>query len=499
MVKRSDTLECGTLGNPEKTSHYKALSKIAAIKQERRRIEDLNPAAYNPRKRLQPGDDEYENLKRSIEAFGYVDPIIINADGTVIGGHQRLNVLNDLGYTEVDVSVVDVDKNTEKALNVALNKIVGDWDNEKLAVIFADLDAEGYDLSLTGYEESEYTDLMSALTDGIRDAGMCDPDELVLPRPETTTRKGDMWLIGEHRLLCGDSTSREDVSRLMDGKHSRLLFTSPPYSDMRTYNGHKDLSENHIARFVQTYAEYAEIQAVNLGIQIKNSEVNPYWDIYIKLAREAGLKLLSWNVWDKLQCGSVGQQKAMIPIRHEFIFVFGECAVEGNRTWKKKEASVKPNGSKRKVRQADGSMKASSKGRTDKKFKRMESVLEIMEPEEALDDIDLSEFDQVESVTKVLSERGKIRSEHPATFPVGLPTEYILSFTDRGDIVVEPFGGSGTTMIACEQKHRVCYSMELDPQYCDVIVRRYMQFTGKHDVTLLRDDKKIPVEKTGIS
>ena len=126
MVKRSETLECGTSGNAEKTAHYKSLSKIAAIKQERRRIEALNPAEYNPRKRLQPGDDEYESLKRSIEAFGYVDPIIINADGTVIGGHQRLNVLNDLGYTEVDVSVVNVDKNTEKALNIALNKIAGD-------------------------------------------------------------------------------------------------------------------------------------------------------------------------------------------------------------------------------------------------------------------------------------------------------------------------------------------------------------------------------------
>lgn len=477
---------------------YNQLSKVAAIRQERRRIDELNPAEYNPRKRLKPGDEEYESLKRSIEVFGYVDPIIINADGTVIGGHQRLNVLVDLGYSDADVAVVDLNKNDEKALNIALNKITGEWDIEKLAEIFAELDADGYDASVTGYEESEYLDLIEAISDSVREAGMCDPDELVLPQKDVATMPGDLWLIGKHRLLCGDSTNGDDISRLLDGMHSKLLFTSPPYSDMREYNGGKELSVSNIARFVQAYAPYADIQAVNLGIQIKDSAVNPYWDAYIELAKEAGMKLLAWNVWDKLNCGSVGQQKAMIPIRHEFIFVFGEQRVDGNRTWKKKENSITPNGQARKVRQADGSMKISSKGKTDKRFKKMESVVEVPEPEDLDDCFETLGFEQVESVTKVMSERGKIRSEHPATFPVALPSEYIMSFTEVGDVVIEPFGGSGTTMIACEMKRRNCCSMELDPQYCDVIVRRYMQFTGKTDVVLVREGKEIPVADTGI-
>ena len=115
------------------------MKKVAAVKQERWKIADLRPAEYNPRKRLQPGDEEYERLKRSVETFGYVDPIIINADGTVIGGHQRLFVLQDLGYHEADVSVVSLNKNDEKALNIALNKISGEWDEEKLAAIFSEL------------------------------------------------------------------------------------------------------------------------------------------------------------------------------------------------------------------------------------------------------------------------------------------------------------------------------------------------------------------------
>ena len=137
------------------------LSKVAAVKQERRKVTDLKPAEYNPRKRLQPGDEEYERLKRSIETFGYVDPIIVNADGTVIGGHQRLFVLQDLGYTEADVAVVDLNKADEKALNIALNKISGEWDEVKLADIFAELNADGYDSTVTGYERSEISDILS--------------------------------------------------------------------------------------------------------------------------------------------------------------------------------------------------------------------------------------------------------------------------------------------------------------------------------------------------
>lgn len=137
--------------------------KVASLAKERRKISDLRPAVYNPRKKLKPGDDEYEKLKASIEAFGYVDPIIVNKDGTVIGGHQRLFVLQDLGYDEADVAVVDLNKNDEKALNIALNKITGEWDEEKLASIFAELDVEGYSLNLTGFTDDEIFNLNQSL------------------------------------------------------------------------------------------------------------------------------------------------------------------------------------------------------------------------------------------------------------------------------------------------------------------------------------------------
>lgn len=148
---------------PDDKKSVNPLEKVAAVQQERWKIADLRPAEYNPRKHLRPGDEEYERLKRSIQTFGYVDPIIINADGTVIGGHQRLFVLQDLGYHEADVAVVNLSKQDEKALNIALNKISGEWDEEKLAAIFAELDAAGYDTEETGFDKKEQQEVMEAV------------------------------------------------------------------------------------------------------------------------------------------------------------------------------------------------------------------------------------------------------------------------------------------------------------------------------------------------
>ena len=122
---------------------------------ETRKLADLRPAAYNPRRKLQPGEPEYEKIARSIEEFGYCDPIIINKDGTIIGGHQRHQVLLDLGAESADVVVVDLDPDKEKALNIALNKITGSWDEAKLTELIGDLDVEGYDLTKTGYSDKE--------------------------------------------------------------------------------------------------------------------------------------------------------------------------------------------------------------------------------------------------------------------------------------------------------------------------------------------------------
>lgn len=196
---------------------------------EKKKVIDLVPADYNPRKDLKPGDKEYEKLKRSIDEFGYVDPLIWNKrTSRLVGGHQRLKVLKDMGIDEVDVVVVDMDEEKEKALNVALNKISGDWDKDKLMLLITDLQGEDFDVSLTGFDPEELDDLFKDdMKDGVKDDNFDVDKELKKP---TMTKPGDLWQLGEHRLLCGDSTKEESYNLLMAGKQANLVITDPPYN-----------------------------------------------------------------------------------------------------------------------------------------------------------------------------------------------------------------------------------------------------------------------------
>lgn len=188
----------------------------------------LKPAEYNPRKKLKPGDKEYEKIKASIQEFGFADPLVVNADMTIIGGHQRLTVAMDLGYTEVPCAVVDVDKTREKALNIALNKITGQWDDEMLANLLKDLDGVQFNTDLTGFEREEIAALCSKLYDKEVKEDDFDVDK-ELKQP-CFSKLGDLWMLGNHRVICGDSTGEEVYTRLMDGMKANLVLTDPPYN-----------------------------------------------------------------------------------------------------------------------------------------------------------------------------------------------------------------------------------------------------------------------------
>ncbi|MCX4294649.1 MAG: ParB N-terminal domain-containing protein, partial [Prevotella sp.] len=184
---------------------------------ETRKLADLHPAEYNPRKKLTPSDPEYVQIKNSINEFGYADPIVINADGTIIKGHQRCNVMIDLGYTEAEVIVLDIpDKSKEKALNIALNKITGKWDNQLLKDLLVELDLDGYDFSVTGFHRDELEDLIQQL-DIPPEASddNFDPDEEAGKIENPESRTGDIWQLGRHRLMCGDATNPNHIAELL--------------------------------------------------------------------------------------------------------------------------------------------------------------------------------------------------------------------------------------------------------------------------------------------
>ena len=414
---------------------------MAAIQQERRSIDDLNPAEYNPRKRLQPGDEEYERLKTSIETFGYVDPIIINADGTVIGGHQRLFVLRDLGYSEADVAVVDLSKADEKALNIALNKISGEWDEEKLAEIFAELDADGYDLSLTGFGEDEYSNIVSALTDSLQAELLGDPDEVPEPPKEPVTNLGDIWQIGRHRLMCGDSTNTENVGKLLGGEKADILLTDPPYNV--AYEG-KTADALTIQNDSMEDTDFREF--LRDAFAAANTHMKPGAVFYIWHADSEGYNFrgachdVGWRV---RQC-LIWEKNTMVMGRQDYQWRHEPCLYG----WK------------------DG---AAHLWTSDRK---QTTVLNFDKPQR--------------------------NGEHPTMKPVPLFAYQIENNTKTGDTVLDLFGGSGTTIVACEQLGRYGRLMELDPKYCDVIVKRYASVTGKNDITLVRNGKEIPVTETEI-
>ena len=181
---------------------------MGAMEWKKLSVDELCPAAYNPRKKLKAGDKEYEKIKNSILEFGYVEPIIVNYDMTVIGGHQRLTVLKDLGYTEVQCVVVHIeDEHKVKALNIALNKITGAWNEQLLADLLVDLQSVDFNTDLTGFEAPEIEQLFSKVHNkDIKEDDFDVEEELKNP---PISRKGDIWILGRHRVICGDSTLPE--------------------------------------------------------------------------------------------------------------------------------------------------------------------------------------------------------------------------------------------------------------------------------------------------
>lgn len=395
-------------------------------------VGELKPAAYNPRKKLKAGDKEYEKIKNSIQEFGYVEPIIVNYDMTVIGGHQRLTVLKDLGYTEVQCVVVRIeDENKVKALNVALNKITGAWDEQLLADLLVDLKTKDFNTDFTGFEAPEIEQLFSKVHNKEIKEDDFDVDE-ELKKP-TMSKLGDIWLLGRHRFICGDSTKPETYDILMDGQLANMVLTDPPYNvDVEETAGKikndnmadEDFYKFLFAAFVcmeQNMAQDASIYVFHADTQGLN---------FRKAFHDAGFYLSGCCIWKK---NALVLGRSPYQWRHEPC-LFG-WKLGGKHQWY-----------------------------SDRK------------------QTTIWEYD-----------RPKSSKDHPTMKPVALMAYPIQNSCMSNCIVLDPFLGSGSTLIACEETNRICYGIELDEKFADVIVKRYIETKGNADgVFLLRDGQKIP-------
>jgi DNA modification methylase len=416
----------------------------------RKKLKDIFPTEYNPRRLT---EKQYNDLNKSLKKFGLVEIPAINKDGTILAGHQRCKVLLELEGKEKEIDVRIPNRQlTKKEADEYLirsNKNSGEWNYDILANEF-DLK----NLQDWGFEEKEFDFEIGS------DLYKEEEKEMSSLENKSITKKNDLWLLGNHRLLCGDSTNIEDVNKLMDGRQSELLFTSPPYSDMRTYNGNKDLSCDNLKLFISNFYHHCNYQCINFGLQTKNHSIYEYYRPFIEEALNCNYLFLSWNVWDKEGTISIGNQAKFFPIHHEWIFVFGKKFKDINRT-EKRNSTIRIR--KSNIRNPDGSNKCKNSSGMCKKLKELGSVFRC-------------------------SSARTNETDHPAIYPIELPRKYIEVLTDEENIIVDPFLGSGTTLIASEQTNRKCYGMEIDEHYCDVIIKRWQNFTGK-DAVLEKENK----------
>tara|TARA_R100001086_G_scaffold6445_1_gene3977 strand:- start:8309 stop:9499 length:1191 start_codon:yes stop_codon:yes gene_type:complete len=374
-------------------------------------VNNLIFAEYNPRELTK---DQHQDLKDSIKRFGFVDPLIVNTNkerkNILVGGHQRLKVAKELGYENVPCVEVDLTPEKEKELNVRLNKNTGQWDWDALANHFdvGELIDWGFNEDELQFKEPEQVN------------GLIEDDEV--PKvEESITQPGDLWILGEHRLLCGDATKKENVERLMDGQKADMVFTDPPYGISVVQNnqiggggafgGKKNLKKGN-KNFIKAnkynpiigdekYYDPTHLLGLSENYCIWGS--NHFAD---KLPNSRG-----WIVWDKID-GVEGTTKNFSDIEMAWTNQDKPARIVRHR-WQ-------------------GLLKAS-----EHKDKRV----------------------------------------HPTQKPIILSIECFKLLPDALNIL-DPFLGSGSTLIACEKTNRKCYGMEIDTHYCDVIVKRWEEYTG---------------------
>jgi DNA modification methylase len=405
---------------------------IAAHRVERKSLADLQPATYNPRR---ISKSARAGLESSLKRFGYVDLIVWNErTGVVVGGHQRLDVLRAGGVTEVDVVVVDLPEADEKALNVALNNphIGGEFD-ETLADLLAEIRSADEML----FQELRLDQLL-AEAERAR-TGLGDPDAVPEPPGTPQTQRGDLYELGAHRLLCGDSTDRDAWQRLKIGGNVAIV-TSPPYGvgsanrlhghhadgtpgRKTVYRIHKDDPQDW-PRFMDAWTvhalEFAEVAFINVQILAANKQAVLAW-----IAKWAA-HFVDLAIWDK---GNAAPQMQANVLNNVF-----------------------------------------------------EMVVILARQENPSRGIPLGNFHagQDNMIRVPVSSQGhNAGARHKAAFPAAFPEVILRDIIGKAEVVVDPFGGTGTTLIAAEMYQRSAILIEIDPSYCDVIVKRWEEFTGK--------------------
>ena len=394
------------------------------MKIEQVKLDALIPYARNSRTH---SDAQVAQIAASIKEFGFTNPVLIDETGSIIAGHGRVMAARKLAITDVpSIRLTHLTEAQKKAYVIADNKLAlnAGWDDEMLAVELSDLKDMGFDLDLTGFS----TDEIEALLAPVGTEGLTDEDAVPEVPEAPVTVLGDVWLLGKHRVMCGDSTSIDAVEKLMDGQKALVMVTDPPYGvnldqswrdkalgDKKMGLGNKNVVAN------DDRADWTEVWNAFSGDVAYVWHAGKFSDVVMASLRSAGFDICQQLVWNK---------SIMVMGRSDYHFKHEPC-------WY-----------------------AVRKGKNHGWIgdRKQTTVIEAKSP------------------NHIMSGSDEVKTEHPTQKPVNCMA-YLMR--NHGGDVYDPFLGSGTTLIAAEQLGRKCYGMELDPKYCDVIVQRWQEFTGQ--------------------
>ena len=382
----------------------------------------LIPYAKNSRTH---DDAQIAQIAASIKEFGWTNPILIDGDKGIIAGHGRLMAARKLGMTEVPViELKDLTPTQRKAYIIADNRLAlnAGWDNQLLTIELNELLADKFSLDLLGFNADELNALLNHV-EVIE--GLTDEDEVPEPPPEPITKMGDVWLLGNHRLMCGDSTQIDQLKKLCNGRPVDMWLTDPPYNVAYEGGTKEKLTIQNDSMSDDSFRQFLRDSYVSADVVMKQGAVFYIWHAdsegynFRGAAHDTGWKVRQCLIWKK---------STFVMGRQDYHWKHEPCLYG----WK----------------EGAGHLWAADR--------KQSTILEFDKP----------------------SRNG----EHPTMKPVALFEYQMLNNTKGGDIVLDSFGGSGTTMIAAEKNGRIGYLMELDPKYCDVIVKRWENFTGKKAV-----------------
>ena len=432
------------------------------------KLSELKPHPKNPR--VHP-DKLITKLARSIGEFGFTNPVLVDADNRILAGHARCKAAEKMGMESVPALVLPLTGAAADAYVIADNKLneLSSWDEAVLADLVAEIDAANFDVELTGFDPDEIDALLSPK--GCVDDGFDEEKakKTVEENGGAVTQTGDIWLLGGHRLMCGDSTNLADFEKLMDGQRAQLCVTSPPYGVGKEYEK-KGLEPwlDTMRPAIKNIYRHSGIVVINLGDLFSTASqfIEPTFAHCIEMLSESGYRPIWIRIWDKKRQALSNSAPYHLATNKPI----------GDAEWLGAFAGDEETADDLVVLDDHGYIVAAA-GHNYRFVKR------------------LSRAERKEwgysSMWRIASVQGAARTKdrldernHKARFPVELPWRCIKMHSDKGDIVLEPFSGSGTTIIAAEQTERQCYAMELSPLYCDIAVRRWEEFTGEKAVRL---------------